>query len=61
MTVIGVMPASFAFPGADTGLWMPPDRGARQPLRGRLLARLAPGTSLDVARDAVAPLVRDDA
>ncbi len=25
VTVIGVMPASFAFPGADTGLWMPPD------------------------------------
>ena len=58
VTVIGVMPQWFAFPGADTDLWMPPDRAASQPLRGRLLARLAPGVTLEAARDAVAPLVR---
>ena len=46
IVVIGVMPATFAFPAADTALWLPlPRPTGPQPVRAGLLARLAVETT----------------
>jgi putative ABC transport system permease protein len=59
-TVIGVMPESFQFPNAETGVWTPArltPSGSRVP-RGSMLARLADGVSFTAAESEILPLVR---
>ena len=50
-TIVGVMPASFAFPSADVDVWVPiPDSYRRRSRSARFLevvGRLAPGVSLE--------------
>ncbi|MFN8060349.1 MAG: ABC transporter permease [Vicinamibacterales bacterium] len=60
-TVVGVMDAAFAFPVAQTQLWLPPPApaGGARAFRGQLLARLAPGVSPDVAAGEIGPIVRE--
>jgi putative ABC transport system permease protein len=57
--IVGVMPAGFAFPDADTRLLVPlfldPARGFGA-FGARSLARLAPGVSLDVAQQEITSL-----
>src|SRR6185436_20107225 len=61
MEVVGVMPAHFVFPDAQTRLlvplWLDPARGFGT-FGTRVLARLAPGASLQAARDEIAALQR---
>jgi predicted permease len=52
--IIGVMPASFRFPNADTKLWMPLQLDPNDPYPGgfsfNAVARLKPGVSIDAAQ-----------
>ena len=61
MEVVGVMPAHFVFPDAQTRLlvplWLDPARGFGT-FGTRVLARLAPGASLGAARDEIVALQR---
>jgi predicted permease len=61
MEVVGVMPAHFVFPDAQSRLliplWLDPARGFGT-FGTRVLARLAPGASLQAARDEVVALQR---
>src|SRR6266568_3905842 len=54
VTVIGVMPASFAFPNADTDMWLPERIDPASIARGShgltVIGRLAPGVGLEQAR-----------
>lgn len=59
--IVGVMPHQFVFPDADTRLltplWLDPARGFGT-FGTRTIARLAPGASLEAARDEIAALQR---
>jgi putative ABC transport system permease protein len=61
MQIVGVMPRQFAFPDPDTRLliplWLDPKRGFGT-FGTRTLARLAPGVSLEAARQEIAALQR---
>jgi putative ABC transport system permease protein len=61
MEIVGVMPPRFAFPDPDTRLivplWLDPERGFGT-FGMRTLARLAPGASIEAARQEVAALQR---
>lgn len=62
LTVVGVMTPAFTFPRADTTGWtlpLPPTGPTTGVFRGRLLARLAPGVSLEAARAELTPIVRE--
>ena len=62
LTVVGVMPPSFTFPRPETTGWTLPAPPAGSPnavVRGRLLARLVPGVSLEHALAELTPLVRE--
>ncbi len=55
VTIVGVMPAGFAFPKADIDMWLPARinpvaNSARGNHRWTVVGRLAPGVSLDGAR-----------
>jgi putative ABC transport system permease protein len=54
VTVVGVMPEDFAFPRADTDLWIPfcldPAKQIRDNHMANVVARLAPGVTLEQAR-----------
>jgi predicted permease len=58
----GVMPASFGFGDRDVDLWtvmhLQPSRGGRGPRTLRVVARLAPGVTLDGARAEMTALAR---
>ena len=58
----GVMPASFGFGDRDVDLWtvmrLQPSRGGRGPRTLRVVARLAPGVTLDAARAEMTGLAR---
>ena len=59
-TIVGVMPESFAYPQADTDLWIPlgldPASIARGNHRLTVVGRLAPGVTLEQARGEIASL-----
>ena len=61
MEIVGVMPPRFAFPDPDTRLivplWLDPARGFGT-FGTRTLARLAPGVSVETARQEIAALQR---
>ena len=61
MEIVGVMPAGFAFPDPDTRLivplWLDPQRGFGT-FGTRTLARLAPGITVEVARQEITALQR---
>jgi len=62
LTVIGVMPPTFQFPGSQTKVWRPPQltaTGGRGVPTGRVLARLADNVSLSSAAAEVVTLVRE--
>ncbi len=62
LAVVGVMPPAFTFPRVETSGWtlpLPPTGATTGVFRGRLLARLAPGVSLEAARAELTPIVRD--
>lgn len=52
--IIGVMPASFRFPNADTKLWMPENADPSDPEQGgfnhNAVARLKPGVTVEAAQ-----------
>ena len=60
LVVVGVMPASFAFPRPETLFWTAPPLavGGGVAYRGRMIARLAPGATMDAALAEMAPRVR---
>lgn len=59
LTVVGVMPPSFAFPTDDTAFWVLPSAATGGAVfRGRLLARLAPGVGIGAALAEITPTVR---
>lgn len=56
VTIAGVMPAGFQFPGRDVQIWLPRlfderDRASRKGRQWKVIARLAPGLSLVQARE----------
>ena len=57
VTVVGVMPAGFAFPGAAADLWMPIPVAERSRSRSAhyldVIGRLQPGATVDGAADAL--------
>ncbi len=59
--VAGVLPAGFAFPDADTRIWLPLTVDPAELEDGNFnfeaVARLAPGATLESAREDLAPLV----
>ncbi len=62
-TVVGVMPAKFAFPDSGVEVWLPLGElgGALEFPHSRMLhpvARLKPGTHRDAAREEVASIIR---
>ncbi|HKA90978.1 MAG TPA: ABC transporter permease, partial [Haliangiales bacterium] len=61
LTIVGVMPAGFAFPRADTDMWLParinPVVSPRGNHRWTVVGRLVSGTSLASARAELATLV----
>lgn len=62
LTVVGVMPPAFTFPRPETTGWtlpLPPAGPTNTVVRGRLLARLVPGVSLERALAELTPLVRE--
>ena len=56
-TVVGVMPRTFRFPAASAGLWMPLADASRRESRSAhylgVVGRLAPGASVEAAREAL--------
>ena len=60
--VVGVMPATFRFPRADTQVWAPPDWDPETPVSGTdevsTLGRRRPGASLEQTRDELAAISR---
>jgi predicted permease len=61
VTVIGVMPDRFDFPGPRTQFWVPvvADPAVGRGFRGPVLGRLADGVSIEAAAAEIAPLVRE--
>jgi putative ABC transport system permease protein len=63
--VVGVMPQHFQVPGADTDYWAPrlydeaQLRAQRRPHMLRVVARLAPGVTLDQARNEITTIMSD--
>ena len=51
--IVGVMPATFRFPSADTKIWLPSELDANTPIPGGFsydaIARLKPGMSIEAA------------
>jgi predicted permease len=61
--VVGVLPADFAFPSAETDLWVPLRAAPTSAPRGvhdlGVVARLAPGATLDGARREIATIAAE--